>query len=121
MGSEQGFCGYFNEALLARMQALCQDKEALVRLLVVGSRLATRIGECDCVDLAQPGAIVADEVPAVLLRLTRELSGLLAREYAGFTGSALYHGDALAVSACVTCRPCATCRLPRGRTLTRRN
>lgn len=95
VGSEQGFCGDFNEALLARMQALCQDKKAPVRWLVVGSRLATRIGERDCVDLAQPGAIVADEVPAVLLRLTRELSGLLAREeYAGYGLSALYHGDA---------------------------
>jgi len=95
VGSEQGFCGDFNEALLARMQALCKEKDAPLRWLVVGSRLAARIGERDCVALALPGAIVADEVPVVLLRLTRELSGLLARdEYAGYGLSALYHCDA---------------------------
>jgi F-type H+-transporting ATPase subunit gamma len=95
VGSEQGFCGDFNEALLARMEALCQEKDAPVRWLVVGSRLAARIGERDCIALALPGAIVADEVPAVLLRLTRELSGLLTREaFAGYGVSALHHCDA---------------------------
>ncbi len=97
VGSEQGFCGDFNETLLTRMEALCQEEDEPVRWLVVGRRLAARIGERDCVDLAQPGAIVADEVPAVLLRLTRELSGLLARdEFAGYGLSALYHCDATA-------------------------
>ncbi|ACV35975.1 FoF1 ATP synthase subunit gamma [Accumulibacter sp.] len=95
VGSEQGFCGDFNEALLAGMEAVCQAKATPVRWLVVGSRLAARIGERDGVDLAQPGAIVADEVPAVLLRLTRELSGFMARdEFAGYGLSALYHCDA---------------------------
>ena len=95
VGSEQGFCGDFNEALLARMEALGQEKEASLRWLIVGRRLAARTGERDCVAWALPGAIVADEVPAVLLRLTRELSGLLTREeFAGYGLSALHHCDA---------------------------
>ena len=92
VGSEQGFCGDFNESLLARMESLCQDKDAPPRWVVVGRRLASRIGERDCVEHAQAGATVADEVPAVLLRLTREVSRILARpELAGFGLSALYH------------------------------
>ncbi|MFZ4536174.1 F0F1 ATP synthase subunit gamma [Propionivibrio sp.] len=92
IGSEQGFCGDFNEALLARMETLCAEKNTPLRWVIVGRRLASRMGERDCVDLALPGAIVADEVPAVLLRLTRELSRLLAgSELAGYGLSALYH------------------------------
>ncbi len=92
IGSEQGFCGDFNEALLSRMELLCQQKSAPLRWLVVGRRLASRIGERDCVELALPGATVADEVPAVLLRLTKELGHLLAQPVlAGFGLSALYH------------------------------
>jgi F-type H+-transporting ATPase subunit gamma len=92
IGSEQGFCGDFNESLLSRMETLCQQKSAPPRWLVVGRRLASRVGERDCVELALPGATVADEVPAVLLRLTKELSRLLASPaLAGFGLSALYH------------------------------
>ncbi len=92
VGSEQGFCGDFNESLLARMVSLCQEKDAPLRCLVIGRRLASRIAEQDCVELALPGATVADEVPSVLLHLTKELSRLLAQvEQAGFGLSALYH------------------------------
>jgi F-type H+-transporting ATPase subunit gamma len=92
VGSEQGFCGDFNEALLARMELLSEEKAAPLRWLLLGRRLASRLGERGCVDLTLPGATVADEVPAVLLRLTKELSRLLARsELAGVGLSALYH------------------------------
>lgn len=77
IGSEQGFCGDFNESLLSWMESLFQQKTAPPRWLVVGRRLASRVGERDCVELALPGATVADEVPAVQLRLTKELSRLL--------------------------------------------
>jgi F-type H+-transporting ATPase subunit gamma len=95
VGSEQGFCGDFNETLLARMEAICKEKDAPVHWLVVGRRLASRLGVRDCVELALPGAIVADEVPAVLLRLTRELGRLLAQaKLAGYGLSSFYHCDA---------------------------
>lgn len=92
VGSEQGFCGDFNEVLLTRIEALCTEKEAPLLWVVVGRRLTSRLGERDCIELTLSGAIVADEVPAVLLRLTRELSRLLVRvELAGYGLSALYH------------------------------
>jgi F-type H+-transporting ATPase subunit gamma len=92
VGSEQGFCGDFNESLLARQQALCEQKDGPLRWLVVGRRLASRIGDRDCVELALPGAIVVDEVPAILLRLSKELGRLLTHPTpAGFGLSALYH------------------------------
>lgn len=92
VGSEQGFCGDFNETLLARMDLLGEQKDAPLRWLVVGRRLAGRIGEREGVQLALPGATVADEVPAVLLHTTRDLSHLLALPaQAGVGLSALYH------------------------------
>lgn len=95
VGSEQGFCGDFNETLLARMKAIRSEREAPVRWLVVGRRLASRLGEHDGVDLALPGAIVANEVPVVLLRLTRELIHFPAQvERTGYGLSVLYHCDA---------------------------
>lgn len=91
-GSEQGFCGDFNEALLAAAGRLFGHEP--VRRVLVGQRLAARSGERTDVDLVLPGAIVADEVPAVLLRLTRELGTLLAREEPAARGlSVLYHCD----------------------------
>lgn len=92
VGSEQGFCGDFNETLLARMDLPGEQKDAPSRWLVVGRRLASRIGERESVELTLPGATVADEVPAVLLHMTRELSRLLAAPtLTGFGLSALYH------------------------------
>jgi F-type H+-transporting ATPase subunit gamma len=90
VGSEQGFCGDFNETLLARCVALSQGSITPVRWVAVGRRVAGRMGQG--LDLALPGAVVADEVPTVLLRLTRELSRLLAGdELGGYGLSALYH------------------------------
>lgn len=96
VGSEQGFCGDFNESLLAHMEALREENDAPVRWVIIGRRLASRVGERDCVELTLPGAIVADEVPTTLLRLTRALSGSLADDkLAGYGLSAFYHSDAL--------------------------
>jgi len=95
IGSEQGFCGDFNEALLAHLEALSAHHEAPLRWVVVGRRLASRLGERDAIELVVPGAVVADEVPTVLLRLTRELSRLLPRSERATDGlSTLYHADA---------------------------
>ena len=95
VGSEQGFCGDFNEALVARVEALCVESDAPARWVIVGQRLAGRIGDRPHTALSLPGATVADEVPAVLLRLTRELGRLLARDdLAGYGLSTFYHCDA---------------------------
>jgi F-type H+-transporting ATPase subunit gamma len=95
VGSEQGFCGDFNEAIVARVRTTRVENQAPVRWAVVGQRLAARLADDPRVALALPGATVVDEVPAVLLRLTRELNRLLATAaLAGYGLSALYHCEA---------------------------
>lgn len=96
VGSEQGFCGDFNEALLHYREAHCRDQAASGHFLTLGHRLASRLdGDAALALLQLPGASVADEVPTVLLRLTGELDRLLAAgEMAGCGLSVLYHCDA---------------------------
>lgn len=95
VGSEWGFCGDFNEAIVERTRALRARKHASARWVLVGQRLSARLGDNPLAALALPGATIADDVPAVLLRLTGELSRLLAtKEMAGFGLSTLYHCDA---------------------------
>lgn len=95
VGSEQGFCGDFNDAIVARIEALSIDAQAPARWVVVGRRLSARLDDDPRAALSLPGATVADEVPAVLLQLTGELNRLLATEaMAGDGLSALYHDDA---------------------------
>ncbi|WP_417069937.1 F0F1 ATP synthase subunit gamma [Niveibacterium terrae] len=87
VGSEQGFCGDFNESLI-------EGIEPGARVIVVGRRLADRLGDTDGVEAVLPGATVADEVPAVLLSLTRSLDRLLLDEkLAGCALSALSHAE----------------------------
>ncbi|HUJ85285.1 MAG TPA: FoF1 ATP synthase subunit gamma [Burkholderiales bacterium] len=62
IGSERGFCGEFNQALAEVARARPE------RLLLVGTRLAERLGEHSGADLL-PGASVAEELPAVLERV----------------------------------------------------
>jgi len=95
VGSEWGFCGDFNEAIVERTRALRARKHASARWVLVGQRLSARLGDNPLAALSLPGATIADDVPAVLLRLTGELSHLLAtQEMAGFGLSTLYHCDA---------------------------
>ena len=91
VGSEQGFCGDFNEALLAARQAPGRQPSGPVFSLLVGNRLASRVDD-DRQHLALPGASVTSEVPTVLLRLTRELNRLIAADVLrGASVSAFYH------------------------------
>jgi F-type H+-transporting ATPase subunit gamma len=62
IGSERGFCGEFNETLAGAARSRGEP------LLVVGTRLAERLGEQIEVDVL-PGASVAEELPAVLERV----------------------------------------------------
>lgn len=92
VGSEQGFCGDLN----ARLAAWVRNPGAQPltgRWLVVGQRLATKLGDDPRILLQLPGAIVADEVPKVLLRLTRELSRLLSADGVGEGGLVVLYLD----------------------------
>lgn len=95
VGSEQGFCRDFNETLLDRQTRLLADTPGRVVPLLIGRRLAER-GRTDA-SLALPGATVSNEVPSVLLRLTRELHRLLTDAPTRGAGvRVLYHCDASA-------------------------
>jgi len=91
IGSEQGFCGDFNEDLLNHWKRTDAAESPGYRILAVGHRLASRLGD-DASILPLAGASVADEVPSVLLGLTRELNALMSdAQVQGWGVSALYH------------------------------
>lgn len=91
VGTQQGFCGDINDALTTRLHDSC-DPDLACRWIVVGQRLASRLANDPRMTLALSGATVADEVPAVLLILTREILRLLSSpELAGRGLSALHH------------------------------
>ena len=68
IGSERGFCGNFNERVVAALDALPQW-EPSPALLVVGHRLAAKLESNPGVNARLDGATVTEEVPAVLNRL----------------------------------------------------
>lgn len=81
IGSERGFCGNFNERVLAALDALPRWEPA-PRLVLVGHRLRTKFEAHPGVIARLDGATVTEEVPAVLNRLmdalhtaSRQLSG----------------------------------------------
>ncbi|GAB2902387.1 hypothetical protein GCM10027046_34350 [Uliginosibacterium flavum] len=88
LGSEQGFCGDYNEVLLSWLRA--QAPGASAQHIVVGQRMAARLND-KSVQLA--GASVADEVPAVLQALSAQLRQWLSA-HPGAGLSVLYHCEA---------------------------
>ena len=81
IGSQRGFCGDFNESLVhAISQYRRQAASQPPGLLVVGRRLASRLGKDLRVTASFDGPSVAEEVQPVLLRLMNALSELQVQE-----------------------------------------
>ena len=81
IGSERGFCGNFNERVLAALDAL-PGGQPVPALVVVGSRLGAKLEFHPGVVARLDGPTVTEDVPAVLNRLmdalhtaSRQLSG----------------------------------------------
>lgn len=81
IGSERGFCGNFNERVIAALEALPRGETAPA-LLIVGSRLGAKLEAHPGVMAQLAGATVTEDVPGVLSRLmdglhaaSRQLSG----------------------------------------------
>lgn len=87
IGSERGFCGNFNERVLAALDALPASSTP-PRLLAVGHRLATKLAAHPQVIEPIDGATVTEDVPAVLGRLMDVLHA--GRRHAAVTTIALY-------------------------------
>lgn len=74
IGSERGFCGGYNEAVLdAYARALAEDTGD-IRLIAIGQRLAARLGEPREGAILLPGPSVADQIPQVIEALAEALS-----------------------------------------------
>jgi F-type H+-transporting ATPase subunit gamma len=79
IGSERGFCGDFNHALLAQLQQSQHHVMGIApRLVAVGHKLHPLLEQDERVAALVPGASVAEEVPAVLELLVTELAKLQA-------------------------------------------
>lgn len=87
IGSERGFCGNFNERVVAALDALPQWEPAPA-LLVVGQRLGARLESRAGVITMLDGSTVTEEVPAVLNRLMDAVHAA-SRKLAG-DGAALF-------------------------------
>lgn len=70
IGSERGFCGDFNEEILAELAA-CPAAECLV--MAVGGKLCARLEKFPAIVAPFPGPSVAEDVPEVLNRLVGEI------------------------------------------------
>jgi len=87
IGSERGFCGNFNERVLAALESL-PAWSTPPRLLAVGQRLATKLAAHPQVTEQIDGATVTEDVPAVLGRLMDALHA--GRRHAAATTIALH-------------------------------
>lgn len=78
IGSQRGFCGDFNESLAQALRHHWQHGSS-VGVLVVGRRLAAKLGREPRIAAALDGPSVAEEVQPVLQRLMDALGNLHAR------------------------------------------
>ena len=72
IGSERGFCGNFNERVMAAHDRL-PPRQPAPRLILVGQRLGTKFADHSRVAAVLDGATVAEDVPEVLDRLVDAL------------------------------------------------
>lgn len=77
VGTERGFCGDFNHALLHQArQTMSSESEEHVELIGIGQKLHTLLEQNDISAMMISGASMAEEVSAVLSRITNQLTEL---------------------------------------------
>jgi F-type H+-transporting ATPase subunit gamma len=77
VGSERGFCGDFNEALLRALDDHIGSARD-VKLVAIGSKLMAKLSDDSRVAASLDGASVVEEVDSVLVKLMDALTGLSA-------------------------------------------
>lgn len=87
-GSERGFCGDFNESLIRAFEAQANGAQTVV---VVGSKLRTRLASRIPEATFLESVSVADEIEGLLIRLMDTLAGLHGPSAAPLHLRALYH------------------------------
>ena len=113
IGAERGFCGDFNDRLLSALDRhleLKDDRNPM--LVVVGRKLLQRAERVKQIAAFVEGPTVADEVPAVLLRVIEQVRDLTARSQGGESPAVttVYH-DAVAEEIAI--RPVRPFQSPR--------
>lgn len=79
IGSERGFCGDYNEALVAAAERDLGDQaDGPARLVTVGRKLSQTLGQDARVVAALPGPSVSEEIQPILVRLMETLRALQA-------------------------------------------
>jgi F-type H+-transporting ATPase subunit gamma len=92
LGSERGFCGDFNEALLERLAGFITERRLDSPLLLVsGRKLVTRLGADTRVAAAFDGASTVGEVETTLHAVIRALAVLQAQH--GSLALSVFHHD----------------------------
>jgi F-type H+-transporting ATPase subunit gamma len=71
LGSERGFCGDFNRALLEQLQGVCDQSP--VPIIVVGQRLAGRLPRSVAPVATLAGATTTEEIADVIVRVMQEV------------------------------------------------
>ena len=87
VGSERGFCGNFNEALIDQLLLLAPDT-----IIAVGNRLCSRLDNTQISYTELSGANSSEEISHILIKLTDTISELQQRQTL-FKLSVLYHQD----------------------------
>jgi F-type H+-transporting ATPase subunit gamma len=76
VGSERGFCGDFNRALVDRLEASMREHGPDARVVVLGRKLHGLLTNYEPVAVFLDGASVAEDVPAVLQALIDKLASM---------------------------------------------
>lgn len=94
LGSERGFCGDFNGALLRRLEQRCPECRAQPqRVLAVGRKLCGRLDEQLPGYVALEGANVSEELTATLAKVVAATQQALEREGAHVLQVVFHGGD----------------------------
>lgn len=75
VGSERGFCGGFNEAVIARFEEVAASDSRPVKIIVVGRKIAAKLdGDARIVETLD-GPSAAEEIAGTIAELARVLAG----------------------------------------------
>lgn len=86
IGSERGFCGDFNEAIVAAVaEQRRADADDQTLVIAIGHKLAEKLEQAGPLTASLPGPSVTEEVQPVLLRLIETLRDLQSRQKPGCT------------------------------------
>jgi len=93
IGSERGFCGDFNRALVERLASVgSEDRNLHRRVVAVGHKLNSLLSSEIETTVLLDGASVVEEVPAVLQSIIDEI-GKLQTGITGLTLTGIYHNN----------------------------